>query len=159
MPYEQNDNSKLTDKATGTTYDAAAFRAGIAMRDEIYGTGPSRIAGDSQNQQAATTRNNLDTGNSDGHNHGAVESASSGKLDAIPAIGDSHNHGSTNQVAVTGADKNVTPIGLDGSTLTSMLQNGALTYQQAIAMSSPELASYLSSFRYNKPNISNGNLF
>lgn len=153
MPYEQNDNSKSTDKATGTTYDAAASRAGMLMRDEIYGTGSSRIAGDGQNQQAVTARNNSDAGNGDGHNHGAVEAASSGKLDAIPAVGDGHSHGSTGQVGATGADKTITPIGLDGSTLTSMLQNGALTYRQAIALSSPELASYLFSFRYNKPNI------
>lgn len=150
MPHEQNDNSRFTDRSTGSPFEAAADKAGMAMRDEIYGTGSVHMPGDGHNQ--LTANNNIaNSDNSDGHNHGSLNATSLDKTGTVPAVSDGDSRG-LNQVGVNGADKTVTPIVLDRSTLAGMLQNGALTYQQAIAISSPELASYLSSFRNNQAN-------
>ncbi len=154
MSHEQNDNSKISDKSSASLFDAAANKAGMLMREEIYGMGAGHNAGDAHNHSGAI-QNFAVPSNGDGHNHGNIDQAAAASLDktnSILPIGDGHNHNQTGQTGTVGADKSVAPIGLDGSALAGMLQNGALTYQQAIAMSSPQLASYLSSFRTNKPN-------
>ena len=154
MSHDQNDNSKISDKSSASPFDAAANKAAMLMREEIYGINVGHNAGDGHNHSGAI-QNFAVPSNGDGHNHGNMDQAAAASLDktnSIQPIGDGHNHNQAGQNAAAGADKSLAPIGLDGSALASMLQNGALTYQQAIAMSSPQLAAYLSSFRTNKPN-------
>ncbi len=154
MSHDQNDNSKISDKSSASPFDTAATKAGMLMREEIYGIGVGHNAGDGHNHSGAI-QNFAISSNADGHNHGNMDqtaAASFDKLNSILPISDSHETSQAVQTGAAGLDKSVTPIGLDGSALASMLQSGALTYQQAILMSSPQLASYLSSFRTNRPN-------
>jgi|JI10StandDraft_1071094.scaffolds.fasta_scaffold04266_13 hypothetical protein len=154
MSHEQNDNSKLTDKSTVGQFESAASKAGTLMRDEVYGSGAGHTAGDGHNHSGGP-QNFAASGSGDGHNHGVNDQNVARSLDqtnqTLP-ISDSHAHGQVAQNASASLEKPVTPTGLDRSALSGMLQNGALTYQQAIAMGSPELASYLASFRVSKPN-------
>lgn len=124
------------------------------MREEIYGISIGHNAGDGHNH-SGVIQNFAVPSNGDGHNRGSTDQATAANLDktnSILPIGDGHNQNQAAQNSAPGADKSLAPNGLDGSALAGILQNGALTYQQAIAMSSPKLAAYLSSFRTNKPN-------
>jgi hypothetical protein len=153
MSHEQNDNTKLSDKSTVNQFESAASKAGTLMRDEVYGSGAGHTTGDGHNH-SGSLQNFAVSGSSDGHNHGVNDQNVAGSLDKlnqILPISDGHAHGQVAQNASASLEKPATPIGLDRSALSGMLQNGALTYQQAIAMGSPELASYLASFRVSKP--------
>ncbi len=66
--------------------------------------------------------------------------------------GGGHSHGTGMVEQTPTATASAAPAGqFDRATLAGMIQNGDLTSQQAIALSSPELASYLASFKTNKP--------
>lgn len=151
MSHDQNDNFKTSDKSSGNDFELAANKAGMLMRDEIYGSGPNHNSGDGHNHNNLMQNFGVP---SSSENQNRLDQRAISSLDKAPGvmpIGDGHDHSQAQGKDSTIAGNAVAPIGLDGTALSSMLQNGALTYQQAIAMSSPQLASYLSNFRNSKP--------
>lgn len=153
MSHEQNDKLKLTDKSTVSQFDDAASRAGGLMRDEVYGNGPGHTASDGHNHSGVVQNFSADQGREQ-HNHSRGDQNAIGRLDnanQIMPIDEGRAYGQMAQNASASLDKPLNPIGLDRAALTNMLQTGSLTYQQAISLSSPELASYLSSFKVSKP--------
>lgn len=149
MSHEQNDDFKLTDKTGVGKFDDAANRAGALMRDEVYGSGVGHTASDGHSHSGAG-QNFSALQSTDQHNHSRSDQNSIASLDQanqMLPINDGHAYGQIAQIASASLEKPTNPIGLDKAALSGLLQSGSLTYQQAISLSSPELASYLSSFK------------